>query len=123
MFDKLTNKTSSQDLFIKEKVASEFLGIKFWFMILLKKKKKRMYTVGKPTMDLKLNTWSLQYRLPPVEEFYIWKESPYPYGDVFDVLYRLFFYQNLGVSTDKEPFFSLRAVWPHNRIFWEPGYL
>ncbi|MGB2313076.1 MAG: transporter, partial [Flavobacteriaceae bacterium] len=42
--------------------------------------------------------------------FIFGKNHPYPYGDVFDVLYRPIFYQNLGVSTEKEPFFSLRAV-------------
>ena len=111
MFDKLTNKTSSQDLVYKRKgLLQNFLGIKFLIYDPFKKEEKTNVYSWKAN-----NVFKIKHLIPAVSltaggNFILGKNHPYPYGDVFDVLYRPIFYQNLGVSTEKEPFFSLRAV-------------
>ena len=111
MFDKLTNKTSSQDLVYKRKgLLQNFLGIKFLIYDPFKKEEKTNVYSWKAN-----NVFKIKHLIPAVSltaggNFILGKNHPYPYGDVFDVLYRPIFYQNLGVSTEKEPFFSLRGV-------------
>ena len=111
MFDKLTNKTSSQDLVYKRKgLLQNFLGIKFLIYDPFKKEEKTNVYSWKANNGFKIKHLIPAVSLTAGGNFILGNNHPYPYGDFFDVLYRPHFYQNLGVSTEKEPFFSLRGV-------------
>jgi hypothetical protein len=111
MFDKLTNKIASQDFVYKRKgLLQNFLGIKFLIYDPFKKEEKVNVYSWKAN-----NGFKLKHLIPAVSitaggNFIFGKNHPYPFGDVFDVLNRPIFFQNLNGSTDKEPFFSLRSV-------------
>jgi hypothetical protein len=86
------------------------LGIKFLIYDPFKKEEKVNVYSWKAN-----NGFKLKHLIPAVSitaggNFIFGKNHPYPFGDVFDVLNRPIFFQNLNGSTDKEPFFSLRSV-------------
>ena len=111
MFDKLTNKITNQDFVYKRKgLLQNFLGIKFLIYDPFKKEEKVNVYSWKAN-----NGFKLKHLIPAVSitaggNFIFGKNHPYPFGDVFDLLYRPIFFQNLNGSTEKEPFFSLRSV-------------
>ena len=120
MFDKLTNKTSSQDLVYKRKgLLQNFLGIKFLIYDPFKKEEKTNVYSWKANNGFKIKHLIPAVSLTAGGNFKFGKNHPYPYGDVFDVLYRPIFYQNLGVSAEKEPFFFASCGFGHTIAFFE----
>lgn len=111
MFDKLTNKISSQDIVYKRKgFLQNFLGIKYLIYDPFKKEEKINVYSWKANNGFKIKHLIPAVSLTAGGNFIIGNNHPYPFGDVFDILYRPIFYQNLNLSTEKEPFVSLRAV-------------
>lgn len=111
MFDQLTNKIPSQDIVYKRKGFLEnFLGIKYLIYDPFKKEKKVDFYSWKANNGFKLKHLIPAVSLTAGGNFIFGNNHPYPFGDVFDALYRPIFFQNLNASTDKEPFLSLRAV-------------
>ena len=111
MFDKLTNKISSQDIVYKRKgLLQNFLGFKFLLYDPFKKEEEVNFLSWKANNGFKLKQLIPAVSLTAGGNFIFGKNHPYPFGDVYDILYRPIFFQNLNASTDKEPFFSLRSV-------------
>jgi hypothetical protein len=111
MFDQLTNKISSQDLVYKRKgFLQNFLGIKYLIYDPFKKEEKVDFYSWKANNGFKLKHLIPAVSLTAGGNFLFGKNHPYPFGDIYDVLYRPIFYQNLNASTDTEPFFSMKAV-------------
>mgnify|MGYP001160905490 CR=1 FL=1 len=111
MFDKLTNKIPMQEIVYKRKgLLQNFLGIKFLIYDPFKKEEKVNVRSWKAN-----NGFKLKHLIPAISittggNFIFGNDHPYPYGDVFDALYRPIFFQNLNGFTEKEPFLSLRGV-------------
>ena len=111
MFDRLTNKIPNQYILYKRKgFLQNFLGAKFLIYDPFKKEKKVDFYSWKAN-----NGFKLKHMIPAVSmtaggNFIFGKNHPYPFGDVFDALYRPIFFQNLSIQTNQEPFFSLRTV-------------
>lgn len=111
MFDKLTNKISSQDFVFKRKgFLQNFLGIKYLIYDPFKKEEKINMYSWKANNGFKIKHLIPAVSLTAGANFIFDQNHPYPYGDVFDLFYRPIFYQNLGIPTEKEPFLSLRGV-------------
>lgn len=111
MFDKLTNRVSIQDFIYKRKgFLQNFLGVKYLIYDPFKKEDE----VNVYSWDAN-NGFKLKHLIPAVSftaggNFSFDNSHPYPFGDVFDTLYRPIFFQNLNDSTEKEPLLSLRGV-------------
>lgn len=111
MFDRFTNKITSQNIEHKRKgFLQNFMGIKYL-----------IYDPFKNGEELNIYSWKannsfkLKHLIPAVSftvggNLIFDQNHPYPFGDVFDVVYRPIFYQNLSIPTEKEPFLSLRGV-------------
>ena len=111
MFDRLTNKIPDQYISYKRKgFLQNFLGFKYLIYDPFKKKKKVDFYSWKANNGFKLKHLIPAVSLTTGGNFILGKNHPYNFGDVFDALYRPIFFQNLGIPTDQEPFFSLRAV-------------
>ena len=111
MFDKLTNKTSSQDLIYKRKgLLQNFLGIKFLIYDPFKKEEKTNVYSWKANNGFKIKHLIPAISLTAGGNFIFGKNHPTLMVMFLMCFYRPIFYQNLSFSTEKEPFFSLRAV-------------
>ncbi len=111
MFDKLTNKISSQEFVYKRKgFLQNFLGIKYLIYDPFKKEEKINVYSWKANNGFKIKHLIPAVSLTAGANFIFDKNHPYPFGDVFDLFYRSIFFQNLRVPPDKEPFLSLRGV-------------
>ena len=111
MFDKLTNKISIKEIELERKgFLQNFLGVKYL-----------IYDPFKKEEEINVYSWNanngfkLKHLIPAVSitlggNFIFGEDNPYPFGDVFNTLYRPIFFQNLNIPTEKEPFFSLRGV-------------
>jgi len=111
MFDKLINKISSQSIEYERKgFLQNFLGIKYLIYDPFKKEEEVNNYSWKANNGFKIKHLIPAVSLTTGGNFIFDKNHPYPFGDVYNLLYRPIFYQNLGVLQDKEPFFSLRGV-------------
>ena len=110
IFDRLTNKISSSEYSLKRKgFLQNYLGIKYQFFDPFKKGREVNIYSWKAN-----NTFKLRDLIPAVSitagANYILGKNHYPFGDMFDLLYRPIFFQNLNLSPEKEPQLSLRGV-------------
>ena len=112
MFDRMTNKVSSQDFIYKRKgLLQNFLGFKFLIYDPFKKEKEVNFISWKANNGFKLKQLIPAVSLTTGGNFIFGKNHPYPFGDVFDTFHRPIFFQNLNTtSNNKEPFFSLRSL-------------
>ena len=110
IFDRLTNKISSQYIELKRKgFLQNYLGIKYLFFDPFKKEKKINLYSWKAN-----NTFKIRDLIPAISftagANYIIGKNHYPFGDMFNDLYRPIFFQNLNLPTEQEPRFSLRGI-------------
>jgi hypothetical protein len=111
MFDRFTNKISSQDFVYKRKgFLQNFLGVKYLVYDPFKKEKKINVYSWNANNGFKIKDLIPAVSLTAGGNFNFDSNPPYPFGDVYDIVYRPIFYQNLGGSKDKDPFVSLRGV-------------
>lgn len=111
MFDKLTNKISSQDIVTERKgFLQNFLGVKYLIYDPFKKETEVNNYSWKANNGFKLKHLIPAVSLTAGGNFIFDKNHPYPFGDVYDQMYRPIFFQNLNTPTDKEPLLSLRGV-------------
>jgi hypothetical protein len=111
MFDQLTNKISSQPMVHNRKgFLQNFMGIKYL-----------IYDPFRKAEEINIYSWKanngfkLKHLIPAVSltvgaNYLFDPNHPYPFGDVYDLLYRPIFFQNLNFNTDREPPLSLRGV-------------
>lgn len=108
MMDRLTNKISSKEFEYERKgFLKNFIGIKYLVYDPFKKEEEVNNYSWKAN-----NGFKLKHLIPAVSitagaNFNIEPANPYPYGDVFDLLNRPLFFQNLNTQTEKEPLLSL----------------
>ena len=110
VFDRLKNKISTQHIEFKRKgLLQNYLGIKYLFFDPYKKERKVNLYSWKAN-----NNFQFRDLIPAISltagANYILGKNNYPFGDMFDALYRPIFFQNLGLTSEREPQLSLRAI-------------
>ena len=108
--DRLKNKISTQYIELKRKgLLQNYLGIKYLFFDPFKKERKVNLYSWKAN-----NSFQIRDLIPAVSltagANLILGKNHYPFGDMFDALYRPIFFQNLGLSPEKEPQLSLKGI-------------
>ena len=110
VFDRLINKISTQHIEFKRKgLLQNYLGVKYLFYDPFKKERKVNLYSWKAN-----NSFQLRDLIPAVSltagANFILGKNHYPFGDMFDALYRPIFFQNLGLPSEREPQLSLRGI-------------
>lgn len=111
MFDKFTNKISSQEIVSKRKgFLQNFMGIKYLIYDPFKQEEKVNVYSWKANNGFKLKQLIPAVSFTAGANFIFDSSHPYPFGDVYDIVYRPLFFQNLNIQTEREPFLSLRGI-------------
>ena len=111
MFDRLTNKIPSKDINLERKgFLYNYLGLKILFFDPFRNGRKINLYSWNANNKFKLRDLIPAISLTAGGNFILGKNNPYPFGDVYDILYRPIFFQNLNLPTEREPRFSLRSV-------------